>query len=242
MSLLRMYRGITVPAREFERVCENIRANGLQPDSQRRWQMETSDLRPKIEQFLAMKDLTTDHTRPSRKIEHDRGWHLELIDAQPAICACGDELGATYYAIRHNVTSENDTPVLIAFDAKVEELHVDGRDFLYNFVFQFGGTPGQRKAAGQIFGSALERYLDLAWQSDDMSYRIALCDLAVQDLEVVRAHHANSIVLGGRYGTTFCSAFLVRLPVSPERIVSVGSPKPVAMVPEMTSERFRQLQ
>ena len=50
---------------------------------------------------------------------------------------------------------------------------------------------------------------------------VPLCDLAVQDNAVVRDHAANRLVIAGRYGTRFRSAFLVRLPVTADRITGV---------------------
>jgi hypothetical protein len=39
--------------------------------------------------------------------------------------------------------------------------------------------------------------------------------------DVIRAHAKNATIIGGRYGTEFGSAFMIRLPVPSERIVSV---------------------
>ena len=80
--------------------------------------------------------------------------------------------------------------------------------------------------AERLFGPAVLRYVDRAWQTDDQQQRIGLCKLAVQDDDVIAAHARNRTVIGGRYGTRFCSAFLVRAPVAPSRIVDVS---PVAI-------------
>ena len=80
--------------------------------------------------------------------------------------------------------------------------------------------------AERLFGPAVLRYVDRAWQTDDQQQRIGLCKLAVQDDDVIAAHARNRTVIGGRYGTRFCSAFLVQVPVAPSRIVDVS---PVAI-------------
>jgi hypothetical protein len=69
-----------------------------------------------------------------------------------------------------------------------------------------------------LFGSAILRYVDRAWRTDDQSQRIALCKLAVQDEAVFAAHAGNTTVISGRHYTRFRSAFLVRTPLAPERI------------------------
>jgi hypothetical protein len=75
--------------------------------------------------------------------------------------------------------------------------------------------------AEQLFGSAILRYVDRAWSTEDQERRLALCDLAIQDDEVIKAHAQNTKVIGGRYRTRFCNAFLVRLPISPEAVRDV---------------------
>jgi hypothetical protein len=75
--------------------------------------------------------------------------------------------------------------------------------------------------AEQVFGSAIVRYVDRAWSTEDQKQRLALCDLAIQDNDVITAHAQNRKVIGGRYRTRFCSAFLVRLPVRAEAVVDV---------------------
>jgi hypothetical protein len=106
------------------------------------------------------------------------------------------------------------------FDAEPSEVIVDGRDFLYT-VFQLGDPRRARPIVECIFGSSILKYIDRAWSKQEQAERIDLCDLAVQDDAVVRAHASNNIVIGGRYRTRFRSAFFVRSPVAGKRIVDV---------------------
>ena len=102
-----------------------------------------------------------------------------------------------------------------------EEAYLDGRDFLYT-VFQMGNPERARPIVERLFGSAILRYADRAWATKRGDHqRIAICDLAVQDDDVIHAHAKNTMVIGGRYDTQFCSAFMVRMPIPSERIVSV---------------------
>jgi hypothetical protein len=97
---------------------------------------------------------------------------------------------------------------------------VDGRDFLYT-LFQLGDPKHARPVAEVLFGQEILRYVDHAWSTDEQEQRIAICDLAVQDDAVVKAHAENKMVIGGRHRTQFRNAYLVRLPIIPERIVDV---------------------
>lgn len=145
-------------------------------------------------------------------------------------CACGEPEGALYYACHHNCYKENDTPILIEFEALLDDVVVDGNDFLYT-LFQLGNPPVARPIAESIFGAAILQYIDRAWLSEDRE-RIAICDLAVQDEAVIKAHSRNEIVIAGRHGTHFRSAFLVKAPVSSDRITNVRLPDKRFRVPD----------
>jgi hypothetical protein len=122
----------------------------------------------------------------------------------------------------------------------VTAIVVDGRDFLYNFAFQEVGNSAKVRLLREVFGKAIERYLVQAWASDDMDYRIAMCDLAIQDNDVIEAHAKNTCVIGGRHNTVFCSAFIVKLPVNSRDIL--GFPSPVSVpAPQLSIDQFRAL-
>ena len=158
---------------------------------------------------LEKADLSLDDTR-------DADW-------RSAVCACGTLEGAAYYAWQHNLYGMDDKPILIEFEANLDQVRIDGRDFLYS-VFQRGDPERARSVLESIYGNKILTYVDLAWASQDQGKRIALCDLATLDPDVVLAHYANRTTIRGRYGTTFESAFTVAYPIQPKDIVCVGSP------------------
>ena len=206
---MRFFRGLSVKASELDSVVSTISATGLK-EGDGGWLMR--QLRPgPIEELFCKTGLSTAHTRGPTALE------------RPAVCACGELDGATYYAWRHNRTGENDTPVIVQFDAEPEMVSVDGRDFLYT-VFQMGDPPRARGALERCFGSSVLRYAERAWQTDDQQCRIALCDLATRDPKVVEEHYASRTVIGGRHRTTFRNAFTVELPIESSRVVGVWSP------------------
>lgn len=213
---MRFFRGITVPNHRAELVMEGIRLNGLAPD-QGQWRM-THEHPGNLKALYLKPDLSCEDTRPGTK-------------SVAAICACGDEAGAMYYACSHNRSAENDTPILIEFTADRSNSAIDGKDFLYT-AFQMGDPDRARSALERCFGTAILAYADRAWSSEDQSFRIAQCDLAIHDPDVVEAHHANGLVLAGRYKTLFRSAFTIALPVGPEAIVKASSPSALYATPQ----------
>jgi hypothetical protein len=214
---MRFHRGIAVPADSATESIAAIRSLGLVP-GQGWWSMVAHNLKPRLEELWRLPVVTLAATRP-------------VGQTPPWICACADEAGAAYYASQHNRSTKNDTPLLITFDADAADVIVDGRDFLYT-LFQMGDPKRARPVAERLFGSAILRYLDRAWSSGDQEQRVAICDLAVQDDAVVKAHAANEAVIEGRYGTRFRNVFMVRLPVPSERIVDVRAIEIDVCVPD----------
>jgi hypothetical protein len=126
-------------------------------------------------------------------------------------------------AWQHNRTRENDTPIIVEFEADEDTVAIGGRDFLAT-VFQLGEPALARPALARAFGNAVLPYAERAWATDNQDTRIALFDLARHDPDVVKAHHANTVVLGGRFRTVFRSAFIVKLFPAPQSVVRVWSP------------------
>ena len=192
---LRLFRGLAVPLDCAEVVETDIEENGLSAN-RGNWRMI---------------------------------WDPPGEDAGPdeveslAVCACADFDSAAYYACKHNRSGVNDTPLVVEFAADSMKVAVDGRDFLYT-VFQFGNGALARDIVEQAFGSRALLYLDEAWRTTDQPRRIELCRKARHDPEVVRAHCANRLVLGGRYSTRFRSAFLVKAPVAPALVTGIHRP------------------
>jgi len=205
---MRFFRGIAVPEEKVERVVATIESQGLSRDQGEFWRMHfrhPGDL----DALFAKPDLALEDTRPNGA-EVDSG-----------VCACGEEAGAAYYAWQHNRKGENTTPIIIEFDVPDDAVSIDGRDFLYT-VFQLGEPELARPVLEGVFGERILRYADRAWTSKEQS--VVLCDLACHDPRVIRAHHANRAVLGGRYDTVFRNAFIVRLPIGASSIIRVQSP------------------
>jgi len=222
--ILELYRGIAVPRNEDDNVVSRIKNSGIRGD-EGFWRFVGWRLRPYIEQLFQKKDLTTKDTR-------------EGCPEFPAV-AFADELGAYYYALRHNYR-EGYVPLVIRarIDLREKYVFVDGRDFLYpvfglwdkrNLAKTYGVKEAYQMVSDvfrKVYGEKVLRYFEKASQSQNANYRVAMCDLAVHDLDVVRAHVNNRIVIRGRYHVTFRASFFAEAPIKPEEIVEVFEPDP----------------
>ena len=211
---MRLFRGISVPSGTAERVTKDIRSRGL-VSGDGRWTIKVAHPGP-LDSLFSIEGLSTKHTRSGR--------------SYPVVCACGEIQGAAYYAFRHNRSGQDDTPVLIEFETDMQCVSVDGRDLLYT-VFQFGDPERAFDILRRCFGQSVLRYARKAWETDDQDSRIALCDLAAFDPDVITSHYRNRTVIGGRYGTVFRNAFFAKLPIPPASIIRAWVPPEPIHVP-----------
>jgi hypothetical protein len=101
---VRFYRGIAVPSDRKLDVIANIRNRGLLPDDPSQYRYRFKDLKPRLADLRRLPVVTIADT--------------EIETSTPTwVGACADEMGATYYATKHNRYKEKDTPILICFDA-----------------------------------------------------------------------------------------------------------------------------
>jgi hypothetical protein len=207
MVLMRFYRGIAVSEEKADSVIQAIKSEGLHVDSGGSWKMLFHDLKPSLKDLWNLETVSLEDTRPKQ-------------DYPDWVCACAEKSGASYYACHHNYSEERNTPLLISFEADVRDVIVDGRDFLYT-AFQGGDPDRAMPILVELFGPTIRKYLERAWATKEQNLRIAMCDLAINDDDIVEEHARNNKVINGRYRTTFKNAFMVRLPVSADRIVEV---------------------
>jgi hypothetical protein len=161
------------------------------------------------------------------EIVRERGPEAPRYDEESpsflATCVCGDPGGALHYALR-----ETGRGLLV--EARVEEsrLTVDGRDGLYSLL------PGLCRSSPDVahpvlpvlkrsFGDVIESYIEAgrALSEEDVQLYFRFVDHAVMDRRVIHAHLASRVLILGRYGTRFCSAFGVIGGIRPTDIVDV---------------------
>lgn len=155
-----------------------------------------------------------------------------------AVCACGDELSASYYACIHN---KGNFPLVVKFKTDVDDIYVDGWDFLYA-VFQLWDMKSSidfskiRQQLRNLFGVPILKYFDQCEAEKDHAKRIIYCNYACHDNDVKFAHLNNQTIIKGRYNTLFKSAFIVKAPINKEDILDVFTPRHPSISPGITLE------
>lgn len=241
MKSLKLYRGITVSENEVDLVIQDIKTNGLYQNEKQPWGgFIWKNIKKEITTLYKKEDLTRDDTSSSSvwigkktKKEYknwqeapssESGGYTEYIEGENSICFA-DKIGAEYYATQHNFSKEKNTPLLITLDLDIENIAIDGRDFLYT-VFGFidpkdiEKTKRQTKKMKTIFGAKIEKYIEKIIEHPN-SDKFAICDLVICDDEIIIDHSRNTEIIGGRYGTIFKSAFFGKTPIPPEKIQTV---------------------
>lgn len=223
---MKFLRGIAVSGNIVEEVIATIKQQGLHRDCGKVFLWSPPH---DAEALFSKSDLSEEDTRCLQ------------IEGSVGHCFTGDEATAAFYAREHNRSRENSIPVMIQIQAKLETVRVDGNDFLYH-SFQFGPPEKFRSALVSLFGQRILRYAERAWISEDQSKRRALCDLAVYDEEVVKAHYRNKLVMGGRCHTRFRSSFTIRAPTEAAAIDRVWIPTEPLQLPQPSFDIYALLQ
>jgi hypothetical protein len=239
MKSLKLYRGITVSENEVDLVIQDIKTNGLYQNDKQQWGgFIWKNIKSEINTLYNKSDLTRDDTSiASVWIEEKTGnlykdWqeapsipgYRKYTEGEHSTCFA-DKFGAEYYATKHNVSEEKKIPLLITLDLDIENIAIDGRDFLYTVFGHFDPkdvekTKRQTKKLKRIFGEKIEKYIEKIIEHPK-SDKIAICDLVICDDEIIIEHSRNTEIIGGRYGTIFKSAFFGKIPISAEKIHTV---------------------
>lgn len=204
LSVLTYYRGIAVPIARVDEVIQNIYKKGMYV-GQGRWVLVVPDLRgTNLSELVRNLELNITITRK------------KVVET---FAATGDYDTALFYACKHNQTKENTEGIIIEFNASLDRVFIDGRDFLYT-VFQ--GYDYRKKSEihkrtikcilTKIYGLSIIPYVDEVFKTphENQNRRIALVDVLVNDKRCVIAHKKNKMWINGRYGTWFRHSFFDR--------------------------------
>ena len=215
---MKLFRGIAIPSDGVNDVIDHIKKNDMKLGNGL-WFVMAPDLKEEKEDSVKWKNLVS---KASLNTNETRKKEVETI------CACGDKASALYYACIHNRTETNDVPILIEFEAPIQDIWIDGRDFLYTVVQLWDRRTEklQRKMKVQkvlieVFGENISKYLERAFETNDVDRRIALVDLMINDQKVIEDHFNNKTWIHGRHETFFKSAFSVRSPIRPSQVNNV---------------------
>ena len=211
-----LFRGLSVDPADVDRVCSEIARTGKMRAEEG---MHSGSL-------MADPDLVRSRATAWLQSPASIRDELRRISAIPLAYACGDRAGSAFYA-----RSGMGVPLVVEFEVPWESMRVDGRDFLYT-VFTLWDRRGDshlgfvREALAALFGKAILKYFDQAKGAFDE--RIGHCDLAIHDMDVLRAHYSNSIEIEGRYDTRFNSSFQFLDAVNPLGIRNIIKSVPIA--------------
>src|SRR5690606_32611001 len=112
-----------------------------------------------------------------------------------------------YYATSHNITETQTIPILITLELDIENIFIDGRDFL-NKVFSLIDYYDKEKTSRIceklkfLFGNNIEKYVEKVLKHPK-SDKLAIYDLMLCDENIIIDHSKNSEIIGGLYNTTF---------------------------------------
>lgn len=220
-----LYRGITVQESDADDIIENIKIKGISGE-EGSWKFSVplvNEVRENIESLFLQDDLKVED------VIKDGGYL--------GFCACGSENGALYYAQKHNLARGRNTPLIIEFEVGIDQVYIDGRDFLCT-GFQFFDRESkdyyveQLQVLTNLYGPHIQRYFEKSSSSNDQTYRVAICNLACFDRQVVKYHLDNSLTIYGRCNTKFQSAFFVQGPIEASAIKSVHRVSATYCVPQ----------
>ena len=241
MEKLRLYRGITVNENECDQIIHDIKLKGLYQHPNQFWGCFVwKNLKPQIETLYAKEDLTRVDTSPASVwIEKKTGniytnWqeaptgegYSEYTEGEESICFA-DKEGAIYYATDKNVNKSKGhiKPILIEVDIDIDNVAIDGRDFLYTVFGSIDPTDSLKtkrntETLKHIYGNIIEKYVEKIIMHPK-SEKFAICELVTIDNEIIKYHIKNELIIGGRCSTIFKSAFFVKVPIQPENITSI---------------------
>lgn len=210
--MITLYRGISVPKIDESQIREDIMNYGLSKVG-----AEISTISEQLaNEMLNKKILNFDDLR-----------HNPMSITHPYTYASADERVGNFYAVRES--TEEKTSLLITFKVNIDDLLIDGRDFLYN-IFQKNIDNEKeytlrRNILNLIYGPHILQYYDKTIESSDFKHCVSCADLAIQDKEVIAFHSKNEILIEGRFNVPISSIFHVRLPILSTNIISVAPAK-----------------
>jgi len=216
---MRFYRGILISDNQAENVKEEMLKNGVLGEKESACYVH--NMKDKLTAYFENINLSLKITRPSVRVDDKSGFHTEYLDSDICIYCSGDLNTAAFYANRERQYSHKiiEAPLVVEFEANLEDVHIDSRDFLATCFSTFRIT--NVDVLTRLFGKKILDYYDKAKKSNNSDYAFAMLDLACQDSDIVLAHYNNKDYIEGRYHVNFVSSFTVKAPIKKESIIDV---------------------
>jgi hypothetical protein len=156
-------------------------------------------------------------------------------------------LGASVYS--HD-SSEKQEHVIVELETNLDNVFIDGRDFLYNafpkLIKQDNIAINLKNNLVDAFGIKIIQYVEMAKQLEkDQHFDVKesdklwrLIDYICLDTDIIQSHWENKgILIQGRFSTRFFSSFAVIGGIKPEMIIDIRKSEPIN---RQTSVHFLQ--
>ena len=217
-TMLKVYRGICVEnADTVDLLIKDIKENGLY--------IEQITEKFKIAKYQGKvwkgghKKLTKEELDDLYSNKLSIKTALEGSDTNQAYF--GDYVCALNYAVRE---SSDSIPIIIEAEMPLDELNIDGVDSFAHIFNPYSDNGIVR----EIFSEKIEMYYEKYRaevnsfdREDNLKFRNAIINMAESDNDIVYAFYNNNRVIGGKWCNIFKCAFQAKLPIGPERILSV---------------------
>lgn len=215
-TMLKVYRGIRVENADLvEPLIKDIKENGLYIEQMKKFKVTKYEYKDQRgHKKLSKEELDNLY---SNKLPLKTA--LEGFDKNQVYF--GDYTCAINYAVEKFSCS---IPIIIELEMPLDELNVDGVD---SFAKGFGPYSNNRTMR-EVFSNKIDMYYekyraevgDLE-KEGDFKFREAIINMAESDNDIVYAFYKNNRVIHGKWCNIFKCAFQAKLPIAPERILSV---------------------
>lgn len=215
-TMLKVYRGIRVENADLvEPLIKDIKENGLYIEQMKKFKVSKYEYKDQRgHKKLSKEELDNLY---SNKLPLKTA--LEGFDKNQVYF--GDYTCAINYAVEEFSCS---IPIIIELEMPLDELNVDGVD---SFAKVFGPYSNNRTMR-EVFSNKIDMYYekyraevgDLE-KEGELKFSEAIINMAESDNDIVYAFYKNNRVIHGKWCNIFKCAFQAKLPIAPERILSV---------------------
>lgn len=215
-TMLKVYRGIRVENADLvEPLIKDIKENGLYIEQMKKFKVTKYEYK----EHRGHKKLSKEELDNLYSNKLPLKTALEGFDKNQVYF--GDYVCAINYAV--GLFSDS-IPIIIEAEIPLDELNVDGVD---SFAHSFNPDSNNRTMR-EVFSNKIDMYYEKyraevgnLEKEGDFKFREAIINMAESDNDIVYAFYKNNRVIHGKAGNIFKCAFQAKLPIAPERILSV---------------------
>ncbi len=212
-TMLKVYRGIPMENADIaEQLIKDIKENGLYLEQ----------ITEKFKNEYHHKEW-----RGHNKLTKEELDNLYSNNSSIEIALEGQDQNQVYfgdYICALNYAKHGSFPIIIEAEMPLNELNIDGVDSFKDIFNPYSDNITMRETFSRKIEMYYEKYRTEAINIDGedlRKFRAAIVNMAESDNDIVYAFYKNNRVISGRCGNIFKYAFQAKLPIKPERIMSV---------------------